>query len=203
MSCQTTITDVSVLFTGVGGQGILLAGDVLAAVAFEADLDVKKSEIRGLSRRFGSVWCQVRLGEEVHSPVRGLGAVDHLVALEMQEGLRRLPYLKPEGTALINKLWIDSNGTSLSKPPQHFDASQYPRCCWLPGTEISSREDQRRSLNFFMLGALAALLPFEDETWMTAIESVVQPRFLPANRQMFQAGAQAYLDQRQRPRKPK
>ncbi len=87
MIYPTITSDISVMFTGVGGQGILLAGDVLAEVAMQADLDVKKSEIRGLSRRFGSVWCQVRLGEEVHSPVRGEGAIDFLVSPE-QEGLR-------------------------------------------------------------------------------------------------------------------
>ena len=203
MSRSTITTETSVMFTGVGGQGILLAGDVLAAVAIEAGLDVKKSEIRGLSRRFGSLWCQVRLGEEVHSPVRGEGAIDFLVSLEMQEGLRRRPYLKPGGTALINRLWIDSNGTARSAPPADFDETKYAGCLWLDGTETTRRADRMRCLNFFMLGALAALLPFEEATWTAAIESVVQPRFLPANLEMFSAGSDAVLLQNAPPRKTK
>ncbi len=203
MSSPTIATDFSAMLTGVGGQGILLAGDVLAAVALAADLDVKKSEIRGLSRRFGSVWCQVRIGEEVHSPVRGEGALDFIVALEMQEGLRRLPYLRDDGTALINRLWIDGHGTALSEPPADFDEFAYPACIWLEGTSITRTADEPRSLNFFMLGALSALLPFEDSYWHTAIESTVQPKFLQANGEMFAAGRSQLLKRNGTPRKPR
>lgn len=203
MSCATIATDITVMFTGVGGQGILLAGDVLATIALDADLDVKKSEIRGLSRRFGSVWCQVRFGEEVHSPVRGEGAVDFLVALEMQEGLRRLPYLHEEGVALINRLWIDSNGAALSQPPVEFDELQFPACVWLDGTEITHCAEHTRSLNFFMLGALSGILPFDKAAWMSAIESVVKPKFLSANGEMFAAGRTEFAQSQQPPRKPK
>ncbi|QDU46974.1 indolepyruvate oxidoreductase subunit beta [Symmachiella dynata] len=203
MRSATLTSQSSVMFTGVGGQGILLAGDVLAAVALQAGLDVKKSEIRGLSRRFGSVWCQVRMAEEVHSPVCGEGAIDFLVSLEMQEGLRRLPYLNNNGTALINRLWIDSNGTSRSEPPPEFDELKYSNCLWLDGTETTHNAEQTRSLNFYMLGALSGILPFDESTWKAAIESVVQPRFLPANLEMFAAGSDAVLMHPATPRKPK
>src|SRR5689334_23819810 len=93
---------VTTLIAGVGGQGVVLAGDTLAEAALLAGLNVKKSEIHGLSRRFGSVSCQVRIGRELHSPLRGHGSVDLLLALEGFDGLRHLPFLRDEGSALIN-----------------------------------------------------------------------------------------------------
>lgn len=203
MSQTLSVIDCSIMVTGAGGQGILLAGDVLAEVALQAGLDVKKSEIRGLSRRFGSVWCQVRCAEKVHSPVRGRGAIDYLVSLEIQEGLRRLTDLKPGGTALVNRFWIDSHGSARSAPPKEFDESAYPACTWLDGSEVARRAEQTRSLNFFMLGALSVLLPFDERAWMTAIESVVQPRFIESNQEMFTAGTTEILKLRPTPRKPK
>lgn len=203
MSIATVTTDCSVMITGVGGQGILLAGDVLATVALEADLDVKKSEIRGLSRRFGSVWCQVHFGTKVHSPVHGLGAIDLLVSLEIQEGLRRLPYLKQGEVALINRLWIDGKGTAQSAPPAGFDELKYSGCTFLDGSTFTKQTAQTQSLNFFMLGAMSRLLPFDDSAWLNAIETVVKPRFLVANQEMFAAGSQAMLGTQSLPRRPR
>jgi indolepyruvate ferredoxin oxidoreductase, beta subunit len=92
------VSDVtSVLLVGVGGQGTILAGDVLAKVAAASGLDVKLSEVHGMSQRGGSVDTMVRFGDKVHSPVVSPGEVDHLVAFEVIEAARWLPYLKPGG----------------------------------------------------------------------------------------------------------
>src|SRR5262245_17055807 len=99
----TTAAPVTTLIAGLGGQGVVLAGDVLAEAALQANLNVKKSEVHGLSRRFGSVSCQVRIGRELHSPLKGHGGVDVLLALEGYEALKHLPFLGPGGVALANR----------------------------------------------------------------------------------------------------
>jgi indolepyruvate ferredoxin oxidoreductase beta subunit len=71
----------NVLFAGIGGQGIILASDLLSEVAFRSGFDVKKSEIHGMSQRGGSVSGDVRFGEKVYSPMIPEGAADYLVVL--------------------------------------------------------------------------------------------------------------------------
>ena len=71
----------NVLFAGIGGQGIILASDLLSEVAFRSGFDVKKSEIHGMSQRGGSVSGDVRYGEKVYSPMIPNGETDYLVAL--------------------------------------------------------------------------------------------------------------------------
>ena len=68
--------NMAVLFVGVGGQGVITAADVVTEAAFLEGMDVKQTEIHGLSRRFGSVSSQVHVGRETLSPLRGKGAVD-------------------------------------------------------------------------------------------------------------------------------
>ena len=93
---------ITVMLCGVGGQGTILAADLLAKVAAAAGLDVKLSEVHGMSQRGGSVDTVVKFGDEVFSVVTDPGMVDHLVAFEIIEGMRRLHYVKPEGRLLVN-----------------------------------------------------------------------------------------------------
>ena len=92
----------SVMFTGVGGQGVLVASDILAIAAMYAGYDVKKSEVHGMAQRGGSVESGVRFGNKVFSPLIGMGEADFLVAFEKLEALRALKYLRKGGTCLIN-----------------------------------------------------------------------------------------------------
>ena len=79
------------MLAGVGGQGTILAGDVLAKVAVAAGYDVKLSEVHGMAQRGGSVDTVVRFGERVHSPITDPGGADQLVAFELIEAARALP----------------------------------------------------------------------------------------------------------------
>ena len=87
---------------GVGGQGVLLASDILAEVGLRAGFDVKKSEVHGMAQRGGSVLSQVRWGDKVYAPLVGKGEVDYLVSFELLETLRWLEFLRAEGIAIVN-----------------------------------------------------------------------------------------------------
>jgi indolepyruvate ferredoxin oxidoreductase beta subunit len=178
---------VTTLIAGVGGQGVVLAGDTLAEAALLAGLNVKKSEIHGLSRRFGSVSCQVRIGRELHSPLRGHGSVDLLLALEGFDGLRHLPFLRDEGSALINRLWRNPRALTPADdvaPPFVDD----PRIEWFEGSDLTHQAECPRSLNFFMLGVLSTRLIVPEECWMEALNSMAGKSSRDANREMFLAG---------------
>jgi hypothetical protein len=99
----TPVPDVtSVLLVGVGGQGTILASDVLAKVAAASGLDVKLAEVHGMSQRGGSVDTVVRFGDEVFSPVIDPGGADHLIAFELIEAARWIHFLKPGGRLVVN-----------------------------------------------------------------------------------------------------
>ena len=102
MSAATT----NINLVGVGGQGILLTADVLARTAAEAGLDVKKTEIHGMSQRGGSVSSQVRFGASVLSPIVPAGEADILVAFDEVEAIRAFPSLRPSGKALVDRCYL-------------------------------------------------------------------------------------------------
>lgn len=177
---------LTVQFAGLGGQGVVLAGDLLAEAALLADLNVKKSEIHGLSRRFGSVSCQVRIGRELHSPLRGHGGVDILLALEGYEGLKHLPFLNEGGRGLFNRMWRKPGAVVVAEeiaPPVDDD----PRVSWFEGTKLTRQLESTRSLNYFMLGVLATRLWIPDEAWDEAITSLTR-KGLEMNLEMFRTG---------------
>src|SRR4030043_479414 len=91
-----------ILIAGGGGQGILLASDILCRAIMTAGLDVKKSEVHGMAQRGGCVTSHVRYGKKVYSPIAGKNDMDVLVSFEKMETLRYLDFIKPEGTIIIN-----------------------------------------------------------------------------------------------------
>lgn len=91
-----------ILLAGVGGQGILLASDILCRVFMASGLDVKKSEVHGMAQRGGCVTSHVRFGRKVHSPLAKKKDIDILVSFEKMDTLRYLEYVKDEGQVIIN-----------------------------------------------------------------------------------------------------
>ena len=96
----------TVLLCGVGGQGTILAADLLAFSCMKAGLQVKVSEIHGMAQRGGAVTTVVRVGEDVKSMVSDAGCADVVVAFETTEALRNLPQLKEGGSLIVNDVAI-------------------------------------------------------------------------------------------------
>ena len=93
------MNNINFLIVGVGGQGTVLSGDIIAEVGMESGLDSKKSDVLGLAIRSGSVVSHIRWGKKVNAPMSMRGQVDYLVAFEPLESLRMLEYLKPQEIA--------------------------------------------------------------------------------------------------------
>ena len=93
---------MNIMIVGVGGQGTLLASRILGKVAIKEGYDVKVSEVHGMSQRGGSVVTYVKYGDKVYSPIIDRGEADLILAFEMLEAMRALPYLKKGGTMIAN-----------------------------------------------------------------------------------------------------
>ena len=149
---------VNVVVAGLGGQGVLKASSILADTAFRAGLDVKKSEIHGMSQRGGSVSSDVRFGERVFSPMVPAGEADFLVVLAASQVEVARPVLKAGGV-LIH-----------------------------PGLVDEARLANKRSLNVALLGVLARQLDLADNLWHAAIRAALPEKLHAANLQAFAIG---------------
>ncbi len=190
----------SVLIAGVGGQGVLLASDLLAAVCLGAGLDVKKSEVHGMAQRGGIVISHVRFGPTVHSPLVEEGQADALVALEWAESLRWSAFLRPGGALVVDPAQIvppvalGDRRTWTSRYPSMVLPSAGGRglqLCLIPARELAKAAGAARAANVVLLGALSTRLDFPAAAWEEAIRRLVPAAVVEANLRAFAAGRKA------------
>ena len=189
MSGQIT----NILLVGVGGQGILLASEILSEAAMLAGFDVKKSEIHGMSQRGGSVVSHVRYGSEVFSPIVPEGEGDILFGFELMETCRSLPLVKPGGTVVANDLQISPPSVLMGQESYPADLvlriqDRFPDFLLVNGQEIARNAGNVRAANTVLLGAVSKRLAIAEEFWMKALEKMVPPRALEVNKQAFKIG---------------
>jgi indolepyruvate ferredoxin oxidoreductase beta subunit len=149
------------VIAGLGGQGVLKASDLVAEVAFRAGLDVKKSEIHGMSQRGGSVSSDVRFGERVYSPMVPPGGADFLVVLAADQ-------VEP------NRWQLRGGGTLIT-----------------PGAIPEGSLRDKRSLNVALLGCLSVSLPFPESAWQDAIRHNLAQKLHATNLQALAIGRAA------------
>jgi indolepyruvate ferredoxin oxidoreductase beta subunit len=187
------------LLAGVGGQGTILASNVLADVALAAGYDVKKSEVHGMAQRGGSVNTHIRWdAERVYSPLVALREADYLLAFEQAEALRYAGYLRTGGVAVVNghaiePITVTSGGAhypTLAELEAHFGAIT-DQLHVVPGTRIAQELGNARAANVVLLGALSTFVEVPVETWLQVIEARVPAKYVDLNRQAFRRGREA------------
>jgi len=186
----------TVMLVGVGGQGTILAADVLAKVAASAGLDVKLSEVHGMSQRGGSVDTVVRFGEKVYSPTTDAGGADHLVAFELLEAARWLHFLKPGGRLVVNNRVIAPLPVLIGEhaAPAGVEAAlAFEGAVLIDADEIACEAGSPRSANVVLLGAMSVGLPFPAEAWRDVIAARVPPKTVEGNLAAFELGRAACL----------
>lgn len=181
----------TVLLCGVGGQGTILAADILAHAALEAGVTVKVSEIHGMAQRGGAVTTVVRFGEEVCSMVADLGSADCVVSFETTEALRNLPYLKEGGYLLVADETIKPLPVQTGRASMPVDARGQLRdlgATLIPAGSLALEIGSPKSVNVVLLGALSTRLDFPEEAWESVIRARVPQKTVDANLKAFHAG---------------
>jgi indolepyruvate ferredoxin oxidoreductase beta subunit len=183
----------SVLICGVGGQGILLASDILADVALETGYDVKKSEVHGMAQRGGSVVSHVRYGEKVHAPLIGVREADIVLSFERLEALRNIDYLSDEGTVILNDFEILPLPCSAGLEEYPGDILENlraitPKIEIVEGNRLAVKAGSGRAVNVVLLGSLAKYLDLPRENWLKVIERKVPPKTRETNMAAFEFG---------------
>ncbi len=89
------------LLCGVGGQGTVLASNLIATAALYQKMEVRASDTIGMAQRGGSVVSHIRYGKKIHSSLISEGEADVIIAFEPAEAVRYLHYLKEGGTVIV------------------------------------------------------------------------------------------------------
>jgi indolepyruvate ferredoxin oxidoreductase beta subunit len=182
----------NVFIAGVGGQGILLASEILSEVALSHGLDVKKSEVHGMAQRGGSVVSHVRFGAKVYSPVIAEREADLLVSFEKMEALRWIHYLAPGGTVIVNEQEIVPSG--LEEYPEGLGdeiRARVPDSLFVDALRLANEAGHARAANTVMLGAFSNYLNFPEEDWKGAIQGRVPKKTIDVNLKAFELGRNA------------
>ena len=195
--------NINFLLIGVGGQGTLLASNVLAHVGVRAGFDVKKAEVHGMAQRGGSVSSHMRWGEKIHSPLIGRGEVDYLVAFEKLEALRYVDMLRPGGTALVGEMRIPPLSVS-SGDDVYPDDEEVRRIIsevtddlhFVPSLSLAEEAGNVRAHNVVVLGVLSSFIgQVPPEIWLEVIAEWVPEKFIEVNQRAFQVGRDSVSNQ--------
>ena len=185
----------NVSLVGVGGQGILLTSDILALAAMHAGLDVKKSEIHGLSQRGGSVISQVRFGTKVFSPISPDGESDILVSFERTEALRYAHLAKPGAKILVNDMERIPVTVSSGLQPAAKNVAKrlaaHPGLMLIDANPLAVKAGNIRAANLVLVGALSTLVPFDEHHWQAAMRERIPAKLLDVNLRAFDLGRAA------------
>ena len=186
----------NILFSGVGGQGILLASELTAHAQLAAGFDVKKSEVHGMAQRGGSVEAHLRYGDKVYSPLIEPGSADILVAFEILEAVRYLPYLHRDSAVVVNTQKILPPAVALGKaryPDNILDElkSRHINVVAIDAFAVAESVGELRTANVAMVGAMSNFLAVAPEVFLEVIDNTVKERFREVNKNAFSAGRAA------------
>ena len=183
---------MNIMIVGVGGQGTLLASRILGKVAIKEGHDVKVSEVHGMSQRGGSVVTYVKYGEKVYSPIIDKGEADIILAFEMLEAMRALPFLKKGGKMIANT-------QKMNPMPVITGAMEYPEDIEkkiadkvnLQAVDALSLAEQAgniKAVNVVLIGLLAKSTDTDKQVWIDTIKETVPEKFLEVNLKAFELG---------------
>ena len=179
----------NIMIVGVGGQGTLLASRILGNTVLNEGFDVKVSEVHGMSQRGGSVVTYVKFGDSVHSPIIDKGEADIILAFELLEAYRALPWLKQGGKMIVNDQQINPM-------PVITGAAQYPEdikgklaalanVTTLDALALATEAGNTKAVNVVLIGVMAKNTDIPYEKWVETIKATVPAKFLEVNLKAF------------------
>ena len=182
----------NVMIVGVGGQGTLLASRILGNTVINEGFDVKVSEVHGMSQRGGSVVTYVKYGDKVFSPIIEKGEADILLAFEMLEAYRAMPYLKKGGKIIVNTQEIDPMPviTGAMEYPKNIPdtLSENVNTVFVDALSLAEQAGNFKAVNVVLIGVMAKSTDIPYEKWLETIKTTVPPKFLDVNLKAFELG---------------
>ncbi len=178
---------------GVGGQGVIRLGQIIADYGLKKGEKVKFFKEVGMAQRGGPVHCEVRIGNVFGSRIPPLSS-DIILVMELSEGLKTLEFIKPGGRVILNrkKVYPIDLMAHPEKYPQDEEITRLfkeakAKIIWIDAEEITSEIGLPIAENIVLLGALSFVSSFDEEFVIDILKKHI-PRKLDKNIDAFRAG---------------
>ena len=186
----------SILFVGVGGQGIIRASDIMCEVMMEAGFDVKKSEVHGMAQRGGCVNSDVRYGPKVYSPLAAAGSGEILISFEKMEALRYLKFISKDASIILNTEEIYPPAVNMGDAQYPDDVigfleNHYEKVIAVDAVSIAQKAGNVKAANVVLLGTLSSLMDIQHSIWESVIRKSFPQKLVKLNLEAFQMGIPA------------
>ncbi len=186
------MSTTNIMIVGVGGQGTILASRILGNAVIRQGYDVKVSEVHGMSQRGGSVVTYVKYGDAVHSPIIDKGEADIILAFELLEAYRALPWLKKGGKMIVND-------QKINPMPVITGAAEYPSeiqeklssaidLTAVDALSLAQEAGNTKAVNVVLIGVMAKNTSIPYEEWIETVKETVPAKFLEVNLKAFDLG---------------
>jgi indolepyruvate ferredoxin oxidoreductase beta subunit len=192
------MSSYNIIIAGVGGQGVILAGNVIGDAAIDAGYDVKKTDTIGMAQRGGSVISHLRVAPKIYSPVIGDCKADIVMSFEKMEAARCFGFLKPGGIVILNNREMPPLSVSCGQEKYPSDDEimtvlrrKTDKIYFVEGTRKSEAIGNVKVLNIFMLGCLSQFMDIEDKVWRESIIKSLPAKIVNINLTAFEAGIES------------
>jgi indolepyruvate ferredoxin oxidoreductase beta subunit len=191
---------LDLVFSGIGGQGVVVLSDIFCEAALIEGFDVAKAEVHGMAQRGGAIVAYARIGDKVESPLIELGKADVILGFEILETARVLPMLKKDGTVVVNAKYMPPNimFNSASEPLTQEQLLSMIRAKArvvheVDGVGIATKLGNVLVVNTVLLGALSALPenPVKPESYKKAVAARLKEKYVDLNLKAFELGRES------------
>jgi indolepyruvate ferredoxin oxidoreductase beta subunit len=187
---------LNIVFSGIGGQGIVMASDIFCEAALFDGLDVAKAEVHGMAQRGGSIVAHVRVGENVQAPLIETGKADIILGFEMLEAARVLPMLKKNGIVILNTKYIPPSTSAANSSGFNHEKilailrDSANKVYEIDGISIANKLGNILTVNTILLGALSSIPenPVTKESLERAIAGGLKEKYVSINLEAFNIG---------------
>jgi indolepyruvate ferredoxin oxidoreductase beta subunit len=194
MTSNDRVTNI--FLSGVGGQGTILASNILGEVFLNAGYDVKKAEVHGMAQRGGDVTTHFRFGKKVYSPLIKYGEVDYLLSFELLEAARYINWVRPRtGKIIINRQKILPPAVNLGQMAYPGDIEEtfkkhFKENVWvIDGQEIARKLGNLQAANVVLVGSFSNFFPeIVEDRWIEAVKTLLAPKLHDLNVKAFLEG---------------
>lgn len=191
---------LDIVFSGVGGQGIIVSSDIYCEAALIDGFDVAKAETHGMAQRGGSIIAHVRIGDHVSSPLIEKGTCDVILGFEVLEAARALSYLKVDGAVVLNMKHIPPSTVlqGFAEPMNMEEVidritKKTHNVYKVPGDELARKAGNPLVMNTVLLGALSSIPenPVKIESLKKTISNRLKEKYHSINFKALELGRES------------